>query len=392
MKKIAIIGSALSGGAAQIIEALQENKEMTVECILDRDINAIGKDVFNVPVIGSTDDILKFFKEGRFNAASIAIGGDLIERERLFAFCNDNGVEMVNVIAKSVLFGMNVRLGKGNVILNNCYFGNNVNIGDNNYILNQCSVQHDTKISNTNYLATNVKIGAKVSIGSNNRIGIGAIIETPNFYPYKSGLDNLKIIAAIKNIRKFDFDNVMKIVNLEHRKTSKFKTYSLGMKQRLAIAATMIGDPEIVIFDEPTNGLDPSGIAEVREILMRIAESGRTVIMASHILDEVEKICSHVAIIKKGKLLADGVVGELLSTDYVLEINALDKNKLVAFINSNISMKLVNSNEKFISCTVKSDISPDQISTNAFNNGLILNHFVARKQSLEKEFLTITNE
>lgn len=228
--------------------------------------------------------------------------------------------------------------------------------------------------------------------GGNPRRYIGAILETPNFYPYKSGLDNLKIIAAIKNIKNFDFDKVMKIVNLEHRKTSKFKTYSLGMKQRLAIAATMIGDPEIVIFDEPTNGLDPSGIAEVREILIRIAESGRTVIMASHILDEVEKICSHVAIIKKGKLLADGIVGELLSTDYVLEINALDKSKLEAFINSNISMKLVNSNDKFLSCTVKSDITPDQISTNAFNNGLILNHFVARKQSLEKEFLTITNE
>ncbi len=228
--------------------------------------------------------------------------------------------------------------------------------------------------------------------GENPRRYIGAILETPNFYPYKSGLDNLKIIAAIKNIKNFDFDKVMKIVNLEHRKTSKFKTYSLGMKQRLAIAATMIGDPEIVIFDEPTNGLDPSGIAEVREILIRIAESGRTVIMASHILDEVEKICSHVAIIKKGKLLADGIVGELLSTDYVLEINALDKSKLEAFINSNISMKLVNSNDKFLSCTVTSDITPDQISTNAFNNGLILNHFVARKQSLEKEFLTITNE
>ena len=142
----------------------------------------------------STDDILKFFKEGRFNAASIAIGGDLIERERLFAFCNDNGVEMVNVIAKSVLFGMNVRLGKGNVILNNCYFGNNVNIGDNNYILNQCSVQHDTKISNTNYLATNVKIGAKVSIGSNNRIGIGAIIETSSIIGNSNKIESAQII------------------------------------------------------------------------------------------------------------------------------------------------------------------------------------------------------
>lgn len=228
--------------------------------------------------------------------------------------------------------------------------------------------------------------------GDNPRPKLGAILETPNFYPYKSGLDNLKIVAAIKNVKNFDFDNVMKIVNLEHRKTSKFRTYSLGMKQRLAIAATMIGDPEVVIFDEPTNGLDPAGIAEVREILIRIAESGRTVIMASHILDEVEKICTHVAIIKKGKLLADGIVGELLSNDYVIEINALDRTKLDAFIASSIAMKKISSNEKFISCLVRHDASPDEISTLAFNNGLIINHFVAKKQSLEKEFLTITND
>lgn len=227
--------------------------------------------------------------------------------------------------------------------------------------------------------------------GENPRNHIGAILETPNFYPYKSGIDNLKIVAAIKNVKKFDFDNVMKIVNLEHRKNSRFRTYSLGMKQRLAIAATMIGNPEVVIFDEPTNGLDPAGIAEVREILTRVSETGHTVIMASHILDEVEKICSHVAIIKKGRLLASGLVGELLSTDYLLEINAIDETKMLAFLKDSKLVKKVFKNEKYWICSIDKSINSDDISRMAFNQGLVLNHFLVKKQSLEEEFLAITN-
>ena len=227
--------------------------------------------------------------------------------------------------------------------------------------------------------------------GNNPRRQIGAILETPNFYPYKSGIDNLKIIAAIKKVKDFDFDNVMKIVNLEQRKNSRFRTYSLGMKQRLAIAATMIGNPEVVIFDEPTNGLDPSGIAEVREILVRVAETGHTVIMASHILDEVEKICSHVAILKKGQLLATGLVGELLSTDYMIEINALDEKKLMKFISTVTAIKKHYRTEKHYVCIIDSSFEGAEISRIAFENGLVLDHFVIRKRRLEEEFLTITN-
>lgn len=228
--------------------------------------------------------------------------------------------------------------------------------------------------------------------GNNPRRQIGAILETPNFYPYKSGLENLKIIAAIKKVKGFDFDNVMKVVNLEHRKNSKFKTYSLGMKQRLAIAATMIGNPEVVIFDEPTNGLDPSGIAEVRDILVRVAETGHTVIMASHILDEVEKICSHVAILKDGQLLATGLVGELLSTDFMIEINALDEAKLLQFLNSANAIKKHYKSGKHYVCIIDSSFAGAEISKMAFNDGLILDHFVIRKRRLEEEFLTITNK
>ncbi len=226
--------------------------------------------------------------------------------------------------------------------------------------------------------------------GNNPRKHIGAILETPNFYPYKSGIDNLKIIAEIKGVKNFDYDNVMKMVNLEHRKNSKFRTYSLGMKQRLAIAATMIGNPEVVIFDEPTNGLDPQGIAEVRSILKRVAESGRTVLMASHILDEVEKICSHVAIIKKGKLLATGLVGELLSDDYLIEINALNQEKLSSLTGEFDFIKKIEKQKDYYIWTIDNSIPAEQISRLLYEKGIILNHFLIRKQKLEEEFLEIT--
>lgn len=226
--------------------------------------------------------------------------------------------------------------------------------------------------------------------GENPRKEIGAILETPNFYPYKSGIENLKIVAKIKQIKKFDFDKVMQLVNLDKRKNSKFSTYSLGMKQRLAIAATMIGDPQVVIFDEPTNGLDPQGIAEVRNILKRVSESGKSVIMASHILDEVEKICSHVAIIKQGKLLTTGLVGELLSDDYLIEINTYNQEIINSFINDCEYIKNATKSGKNWICSVDKSIPSELISKKAFEKGVLFSHFVIKKQSLEEEFLSIT--
>ena len=178
MKRLAIIGSALGGGAAQIIEALVHQEKIKAVLILDRDVNAIGKEIYNVPVAGSTDDLLQRWGNREFDTAIIAIGGDLAERNRLFEFLRDNGIPMTNIIDSSVKLGLNVTLGEGNVILNNSYFGNNVKLGNNNYILNQCSVQHDTVIGDHNYFATNVTIGAKVKIGNVNRLGIKSIVET----------------------------------------------------------------------------------------------------------------------------------------------------------------------------------------------------------------------
>jgi ABC-2 type transport system ATP-binding protein len=164
------------------------------------------------------------------------------------------------------------------------------------------------------------------------------------------------------------------------------------MKQRLAIAATLIGVPEVVIFDEPTNGLDPQGIAEVRNILKRIADSGKTVLMASHILDEVEKICSHVAIIKKGKLLATGPVGSILSSDPLVEVAAEDMEQLFRLMSDIDFVKNVLKVDKVYECTIDSSISAADINKIAHDNGIVLTHIVGRNRRLEEEFLEITKD
>lgn len=228
--------------------------------------------------------------------------------------------------------------------------------------------------------------------GEHSRMKIGAILETPNFFPYLNAVDNLDIVRHIKKSKEANFDEVLELVNLAHRKFSKFRTYSLGMKQRLAIAATMIGDPDVIIFDEPTNGLDPQGIAEVRETLKNVAATGKTVIMASHILDEVEKICSHVAIIKNGHLLATGTVGSILSNDITVEINSEDTESLSSFLETYAGATNVQRKNGNLEFTLSEDIPVSQLSQELFKKGLVLTHLVARKRRLEEEFLEITKD
>lgn len=228
--------------------------------------------------------------------------------------------------------------------------------------------------------------------GEKHRLKIGAILETPNFYPYLNADENLEIIRHIKNDNNVNFDELLTLVNLKERRNSKFSSFSLGMKQRLAIAATLIGNPEVLIFDEPTNGLDPQGIAEVREILQKIARSGKTVIMASHILDEVEKICTHVAIIKKGFLLATGPVGSIINSDITVELAANDMTKLKTFLADLPFVKRLDLNGKIIEILIDKDEDHSVINQMAFDQGLLLTHFVARKKRLETEFLEITSK
>lgn len=134
---------------------------------------------------------------------------------------------------------------------------------------------------------------------------IGTLLETPNFYPYLSATDNLAIAARIKGVDKREIDLALNKVGLFERRDSRFNTFSLGMRQRLAIASALLGNPRVLILDEPTNGLDPEGIAEIRELIKELGAQGHTVIMASHLLAEVEKTCTHVAVLKNGRLLAE---------------------------------------------------------------------------------------
>lgn len=226
--------------------------------------------------------------------------------------------------------------------------------------------------------------------GENPNKKIGAILETPNFYPYKKAEDNLDIIRHIKGSDEKDFDKQLELVNLAHRKGLRFNEYSLGMKQRLAIASTLIGDPEVIIFDEPTNGLDPQGIAEVRNVLRNVADSGKTVLLASHILDEVEKICDHVAIIKNGKLLGNGSVDELLNADFSLEIQALDQIRLLEFLEQYPSVSNIKKENNHIKCSIDEEVDVTAISKALFAESIILTHFVAKKKKLEDAFLEIT--
>lgn len=228
--------------------------------------------------------------------------------------------------------------------------------------------------------------------GKNERLHIGALLETPNFYPYLDAVKNLEIVAHIKKIKSPQIDRWLELVNLLDRKHSSFRTFSYGMKQRLAIASAMIGDPEVLIFDEPTNGLDPQGIAEVRDIVRRIADEGKTIIMASHILDEVEKVCSHVAIIKKGRLLATGEVGAILSNDRQVEIGAQDAGRLLDMLATLPGVNSIEEKNGHFSLLVDASMTAENLNKMAFEKGLTLNHLVLRSKSLESEFLEITKD
>ena len=221
---------------------------------------------------------------------------------------------------------------------------------------------------------------------------MGAIIERPNFYPYMTATQNLKLICKIKGVPYDKIDEKLKIVHLYERRHSKFKTYSLGMKQRLAIASALLNDPEILILDEPTNGLDPQGIHEIRQIIKEIAADGTTILLASHLLDEVEKVCSHVVVIREGVKLYDGRVDEIVATAGFFELNTENGEvKLKELLEKHQSISAVKHEEGKVIATLSEELSSTEINEYLFKNGITLSHLVKRKPSLEQQFLTLTN-
>ncbi|MFT3683247.1 MAG: ABC transporter ATP-binding protein [Ferruginibacter sp.] len=220
---------------------------------------------------------------------------------------------------------------------------------------------------------------------------IGTLLETPNFYHYLSADDNLAIAARIKGRGLEDIPAVLEMVNLLQRRKSKFNTYSLGMKQRLAIASALLGNPDILVFDEPTNGLDPAGIAEIRELIIQLNKNGKTIIMASHILDEVEKVCTHVAIIQKGELKTAGHVHEVLShSTNMIAVSSADIALLQTMLSPMTGITSIKQagDELLLNCTEQ--ITAEAINRFCFDKGIVLNRLSVKRKSLETRFLEIT--
>jgi ABC-2 type transport system ATP-binding protein len=221
---------------------------------------------------------------------------------------------------------------------------------------------------------------------------IGTLLETPNFYHYLSAVQNLKISAAIKGHGEEDIERVLEVVNLAQRKNSPFSSYSLGMKQRLAIGAALLGNPDVLVFDEPTNGLDPVGIAEIRSLIKQLSQQGKTIIMASHLLDEVEKVCTHVAILKQGDLKASGNVDEIFVHEDIVELSAENPGQLDTILNGLKGyIKKQREDENIQLFYPQGQAKLDAINSFCFSNGVALNHLQMKKKSLESKFFELTN-
>lgn len=219
---------------------------------------------------------------------------------------------------------------------------------------------------------------------------VGAIIERPNFYPYMTAIQNLKLVCKIKEVSVDKIEEKLELVGLLDRKNSKFRTYSLGMKQRLAIASALLNDPEILILDEPTNGLDPQGIHQIRQIIKKIASQGTTILLASHLLDEVEKVCSHVVILRKGEKLYSGRVDGMLASHGFFELKTAQSEALIEHLENNGSFGEIKTENGFITAFLKEEMSAEVLNRTLFEKGIFLSHLVKRKESLEEQFLELT--
>jgi len=219
---------------------------------------------------------------------------------------------------------------------------------------------------------------------------VGAIIERPNFYPYMTAKQNLNLVCKIKNVPNHKIKEKLEIVGLLDRSDNKFSAFSLGMKQRLAIASALLNDPKILILDEPTNGLDPQGIHQIREIIKKIAANGTTILLASHLLDEVEKVCTHLVILRKGKTLYSGSVENMIASHgfFTLQSDNLDLLKKVLDEHPSIGDVKIEGTQ--LVAHLKEPLSGSELNKILFEKGVNLSYLVHRKESLEEQFLELT--
>jgi ABC-2 type transport system ATP-binding protein len=219
---------------------------------------------------------------------------------------------------------------------------------------------------------------------------IGAVVEQPAFYPYLSGWNNLAALArGIGGPSMSRIGEVLERVNLLDRAGDKYGHYSMGMKQRLGIASTLLRDPELIILDEPTNGLDPAGTKEIRELIPRLAHENRAVFLCSHLLHEVEMICNRVAIIKRGIVLANAPVRELLTRGRLLQIRVIDPAKAADILSSMPWIKSVKTENGYLVVDAPGD-SASQVNEVLARHEIFASELVSQNVSLESIFLELT--
>ena len=221
---------------------------------------------------------------------------------------------------------------------------------------------------------------------------VGAIIERPNFYPYMTAKENLELVCKIKDINYAKVSEKLELVGLVDRQNSKFSTFSLGMKQRLAIASALLNDPEILILDEPTNGLDPQGIHQIRDIIKQIAAQGTTILLASHLLDEVEKVCTHALVLRKGEVLFSGLVDGMSTNEGFFELQSEDIENLISVLETHPAVKNSRNEEGKVLVYLKDKLEAKELNRFLFEKNVVLSHLVKRKNSLEEQFLELTGK
>ena len=221
---------------------------------------------------------------------------------------------------------------------------------------------------------------------------IGAILEIPCFLPYMTAAQNLKVIAQIKECPVASIDRTLKQVGLYERRNDPVKTYSLGMKQRLAIGAALLADPPVLILDEPTNGLDPQGIVEIRELIQEIAQSGKTIILASHLLDEVQKVCTDFMVLRKGEKLFQGSVKEALQEQITIEVAAKNMEALQTALSDYQGIRKLERKRNLFIITPQKETDTTTLSEYLFEKEIILSHLLQKDGSLEKQFMNLLSE
>jgi ABC-type multidrug transport system ATPase subunit len=219
----------------------------------------------------------------------------------------------------------------------------------------------------------------------------GALIEGPGFYPYLSGRDNLRVMAGYRRLPDDEVDSALAAVQLTDRGGDKFRSYSLGMKQRLGVAAALLGSPPLLVLDEPTNGLDPSGMADMRKLVVSLADRGHTVLLSSHLLAEVQEICNRVGVISHGRLIAEGTVAELRGST-VLHVRADPVDVAVA-----VAMQVIGDDAVRLEIDQTISIATDvaaapRLARALVQAGVDLRHLTTFERSLEDVFFEMTHD